>query len=113
MGPGTLLVWPPRLLDIVDDKRRRWYRSGGRLLISGMKMSEAFELGGIFCGAGDLLEAVDAGCGSADVRCHGCAQTIFFEDCDCGVPRAACVSARAMQRRARSIYRRKCASETW
>src|SRR3979411_2945526 len=67
------------------------------------------ELGGIFCGAGDLREAVDAGCGSANVRCHGRAQTICLEDCDCGVPRAACVSARAIQRRARSILKVLCA----
>jgi hypothetical protein len=67
------------------------------------------ELGGIFGRAGDLGEAVDAGCGSADVRCHGCAQTIFLDDCDCGVPRAACMSARAMQRRARSILKVLCA----
>ena len=54
------------------------------------------ELGGIFCGAGDLRDAVDAGRGGADVRCHGCAQTIFLDDCDCGVPRAACVRARTI-----------------
>jgi hypothetical protein len=66
------------------------------------------ELGGIFCDAGDLREAVDAGSGSADVRRHGWAQTIFLEDCDCGVPRAACVSARTMQRRARSILKLLC-----
>ena len=63
------------------------------------------ELGGIFCRAGDLGDAVDAGCGSADVRCHGCPQMIFLDDCDCGVPRAACVSARTMPRRARSILK--------
>ena len=61
------------------------------------------ELGGILCGAGDLRDAVDAGCGGSDVRCHGVAHAIFLLDCDCGVPRAACESARTMARRARSI----------
>ena len=63
------------------------------------------ELRGVFRRPGDLREAVDAGCGCADVRRHGRAQAIFLDDCDCGVPRAACVSAREMQRRARSILK--------
>ena len=67
------------------------------------------ELGGVFGGAGDLREAVDPGCGCADVMRHGRAQAIFLDDCDCGVPRAACVSAREMQRRARSILKLLCA----
>ena len=67
------------------------------------------ELGGIFCGAGDLREAVDAGSGSADVRCHGRAQTIFLDDCDCGVPAAACSRARTIARRASSILKLLCA----
>ncbi len=66
------------------------------------------ELGGVFRGAGDLGDAVDAGGGSADVLCHGDAQTIFLDDCDCGVPRAAWESARTMQRRARSILNMLC-----
>ena len=66
------------------------------------------ELGGIFCGAGDFRDSVDAGCGGADVRCHGCAHAIFLLDCDCGVPRAACESARTMVRRARSILNVLC-----
>ena len=33
---------------------------------------------------------------------------IFLLDCDCGVPRAACVSARTMARRASSILKALC-----
>ena len=66
------------------------------------------ELGGIFCGACNFCNAVDAGRGRADV-CHGYAQMIFLDDCDCGVPCAACVSVRTMQRRARPILKVLCA----
>ena len=66
------------------------------------------ELGGVFRSAGDLGDAVDAGGGRTDVGCHGCAQAIFLDDWDCGVPRAACVSARTRQRRARSILKVLC-----
>src|SRR5262249_48942009 len=74
-----------------------------------VKETGRVELSGIFCLAGDFRDAIDAGDASADVRCHDYPQTIFLDDCDCGVPRAACVSARAMQRRARSILKVLCA----
>ena len=35
-------------------------------------------IGGIFCGAGDLREAVDAGSGAADVRGHEAAHAILL-----------------------------------
>lgn len=69
-------------------------------------------LAGILGGAGHLGMTVDAGGRSADVgRCaisHGAHRT-FLDDCDCGVPRAACVSARTTARRARSILKALCA----
>src|SRR5262245_58248188 len=70
-------------------------------------MREAWnvELRGIFGSAGDLGDAVDAGGWGADVFLHGDAQAIFLWDCDCGVPRAAWLSARTMARRARSILK--------
>src|SRR5262249_6610098 len=66
------------------------------------------ELGGIFGGAGDLRNAVDAGSGGADVGWHGCLYVIFLLGWDCGVPRAACESAPTMARRARSILNVLC-----
>src|ERR1700730_15182755 len=72
-----------------------------------MREADRIELAGIFCCAGDLAAAIDAGCGGADVGRHGPAPAhrIFLLDCDCGVPAAACVSARTMARRARSILK--------
>src|SRR6516162_6109995 len=68
------------------------------------------ELAGVFRGAGNLGAAIDAGCGGADVSRHepAPAHRIFLLDCDCGVPAAACVSARTMARRARSILKALC-----
>ncbi len=63
----------------------------------------AIEFAGILCRAGDLSMAVDAGCGRANIG-HEVHRT-FLSDCDCGVPCAACVSARTMARRARSILK--------
>src|SRR5262249_5162813 len=68
------------------------------------------EFGGIFGRAGDLGASVDAGGRSADVGLHGVAHTIFLFDCDCGVPREACVSVRTMPRRASSILKELCSS---
>ena len=77
---------------------------------AGMREAGRIELAGIFRRAGDLGAAVDAGCGGADVSRHGPAPAhrIFLLDCDCGVPAAACVSARTMARRARSILKALC-----
>ena len=63
------------------------------------------ELAGILRRAGDLGAAVDAGDGLSDVAVHGAAHAIFFVDCDCGVPCAACESVRTIARRARSILK--------
>ena len=63
----------------------------------------ALEFPGVFRRPGDLVAPVDAGGGSPDVSGHWHAHAIFLLDIDCGVPRAACVSARMMARRARSI----------
>src|SRR5499426_3041318 len=74
------------------------------------RMGETLDVdfGGILCAAGDLGNAVDArGCG-ANVGCHDFAHAIFLWDCDCGVPRAACESARTIARRARSILKVLC-----
>ena len=51
---------------------------------------------------------------TADIaRRHGSpAHRIFLSDCDCGVPAAACVSARTTARRARSILKALC-SNPW
>src|SRR5262249_44021589 len=73
-----------------------------------MREAGSVELRGILGGTGDLGDAVDAGCGGADVACHGLAHAIFLLDCDCGVPRAACDSARTIARRARSILNVLC-----
>src|SRR5215471_21049206 len=74
-----------------------------------MRQTGRIELGGVFCSAGDLGAAIDARCGT-DVGGHkpAPAQRIFLLDCDCGVPAAACVSARTMARRARSILKALC-----
>src|SRR5205807_5991422 len=65
------------------------------------------EFARILCLAGNFGAAVDARGGRSDVI-H-VAHLIFLCDCDCGVPRAACVSARTMARRASSILNVLCA----
>src|SRR5215475_13423027 len=76
-------------------------------------MGEAgrIELAGVFRSTRNLGATVDTGCVGADVSGHWRvpAQRIFLLDCDCGVPAAACVSARTMARRARSILNALCA----
>src|SRR5262249_4295052 len=67
------------------------------------------ELGGIFRRPGDFRAAIHAGGGSADRAGHGGAHAIFLWDCDCGVLRAAWVSARTMARRASGILKALCA----
>ena len=56
-APVSMRVMRP--LAMVEATTLPWSEAGG------------VELGGIFGGAGDLGEAVDAGCGGADVGCHG------------------------------------------
>ena len=77
---------------------------------AGMREAGCIELAGVFRRAGDLGAAIDAGCGSPDVSRHGPAPAhrIFLLDCDCEVPAAACVSARTIVRRARSILKALC-----
>ncbi len=70
-----------------------------------VREARGVELSGVFGGAGDLGDAVNARCRGADVFLHGGAHAIFLLDCDCGVPRAACDSARTIARRARSILK--------
>ena len=47
-----------------------------------MQETGCVELGGVFGGAGDFRDAVDAGCSTADVGRHGGPQAIFLDDCD-------------------------------
>ena len=70
--------------------------------------SRGVEFAGIFRAAGDFGMAVDARGGGADIGSRGGGHgghRIFLLDCDCGVAFAACVKARTMTRRARSILK--------
>src|SRR6185437_9861099 len=59
-------------------------------------------LGRVLCSPRDLRESIDAGCAGTDVR-HDAAHVIRLSECDCGMPRAACESARMMALRASLI----------
>ena len=64
---------------------------------TGMGEAGDFELAGIFCGAGDLGAAINAGRGGADVSRHGPARLIFRLRRDRDLPRA--VGAGAISQR--------------
>src|ERR1700754_3753851 len=75
----------------------------GRLDNIGIDEVRGAELSGIFGRAGDLGPTVDAGYRGADVGACRNVHRILLLDWDCGVARAAWVSARMTARRARSI----------